>query len=375
MNPHRPSLGCTFRLFSAVVFITAVMALAPSLMAPGAAASASSLLLVTPTVRPSTYVVQPGDTLFRIALRFNTTVAALQAANQLSSDLIYPGQVLVLPAALSFTPAAPTGVAVNPSANGAGTYIVRPGDNLFRIALNRGTTVTALMAANGLTSIRIYPGQVLIIPGAGSTAPVAASPSPTAPAPSNPTASSAPPAPAGGTYVVQRGDTLFNIARRFNLSVSALMAANTIWMAEGLTTTYNPLFDGLYVYRIDHRDFPQAWLKQPRWASALRAVERQGSLPLGGLYFTDTIAAGFDDTRSVNAPGDLRSDAPHFARDRRSGGYYTDTFAVTAQTGGDFLLVKSFNEWIEGSEIEPGTTYGDLYLNLTCQFANTYRSR
>jgi hypothetical protein len=150
---------------------------------------------------------------------------------------------------------------------------------------------------------------------------------------------------------------------------------NTIWLAEGLVTTYNPLFDGLYVYRIDHRDYPQSWLKQPRWAAALRAVEQQGNLPLGGLYFADTIAAGFDDTRSVNAPSDLRSDAPHFARDRQNGGYYEATFAVTAQTGGDLLFVKSFNEWIEGTEIEPGVTYGDLYLKLTCQYANIYRGR
>ncbi len=148
-----------------------------------------------------------------------------------------------------------------------------------------------------------------------------------------------------------------------------------IWMAEGLHPTYNPLFDGLYVYRLDHRDYPQSWLKQSRWANELRAVERSGNLPIGGLYFADTIAAGFDDTRSVNAPGDLRSDAPHFARDRRNGAYYADTFAATASTGGDFLFVKSFNEWIEGTEIEPGASYGDLYLNLTCQFANSYRSR
>jgi len=71
-------------------------------------------------------------------------------------------------------------------------------------------------------------------------------------------------------------------------------------------------------------------------------VEAQGALPLGGLYFADTIAPGFDDTRSVNLGGDLRTSAPHFARDRRDGGYFADTFAVTSRTGGDFLFVKSF---------------------------------
>jgi len=147
---------------------------------------------------------------------------------------------------------------------------------------------------------------------------------------------------------------------------------NSIWMAEGLYPTFNPLFDGLYVYRIDHRDYPQSWLKQPRWAAGLRAVENQTG---ANLYFADTIAPGFDDTRSVNLPGDLRSSAPPFARDRQAGAYYADTFAVTSQTGGDFLMVKSFNEWIEGTEIEPGASYGDAYLHQTCGFANEYRSR
>ncbi len=148
-----------------------------------------------------------------------------------------------------------------------------------------------------------------------------------------------------------------------------------IWFAEGLVTTFNPLFDGLYVYRIDHAQYPESWLKQPRWATALRAVEAKGNLPIGGLYFADTIAPGFDDTRSVNAPIDLRSSAEHFARDRRNGGYYADTYSVIPQTRGDLLLVKSLNEWIEGTEIEPGASYGDLYVTLTCQYADNYRAR
>lgn len=149
----------------------------------------------------------------------------------------------------------------------------------------------------------------------------------------------------------------------------------TLWMAEGLYTTYNPLFDGLYVYRIDHRDYPQSYLKQARFAGLLRAVEAQGGLPIGGLYWGDSIAPGYDDTRAGNTLNDFRNPSPAFARDRRAGGYYADTFAATAETGGDFLIVKSFNEWVEGTAIEPSQGEGDLYLNLTCQYANAYRER
>lgn len=147
----------------------------------------------------------------------------------------------------------------------------------------------------------------------------------------------------------------------------------TIWMAEGLYPTYNPLFDGLYVYRIDHRDYPKSWLKQPRWAAGLRKVQKQSKMK---LYFADTIAAGFDDTRSARLGAlDYRSPQPAFARDRQNGQYYRETFAPTAKTGGDFLLVKSFNEWIEGTQIEPGKTYGDLYLRITCELVAAYKSR
>ena len=146
----------------------------------------------------------------------------------------------------------------------------------------------------------------------------------------------------------------------------------TLWMAEGLFTYYNPLFDGLYVYRLDHRDYPEAWKQQPRWAQGLREVEARVSRT---LYFADSIAPGFDDTRAANAPIDYRLPAPPFARDRQNGQYYHDTYRVTARTGGDFLIVKSLNEWIEGTAIEPSASYGDRYVNLTCELANDYRSR
>jgi hypothetical protein len=107
-------------------------------------------------------------------------------------------------------------------------------------------------------------------------------------------------------------------------------------------------------------------------------VERSlgaASLPLGGLLWADTIAPGYDDTRAGNVPNDFRVPAPPFARDRRGGGYYADTWSVTAQTRGDFLIVKSFNEWVEGTAIEPSVTYGDFYLDRTCEYANEYRTR
>ncbi|MCZ7546108.1 MAG: LysM peptidoglycan-binding domain-containing protein [Anaerolineae bacterium] len=136
------------------------------------------------------YVVQPGDTLYRIALRYGTTVSALATANGIANpNRIYSGQRLVIPGAAqpaaapaSPPPAAPASA---PAAAVGTVYTVRPGDTLYRIALRYGTTVSALVAANGIANPnRIYVGQQIRI--AGGTAAPAPAPSGANPAPSQP---------------------------------------------------------------------------------------------------------------------------------------------------------------------------------------------
>jgi lipoprotein-anchoring transpeptidase ErfK/SrfK len=96
-------------------------------------------------------------------------------------------------------------------AQGGGTYLVQPGDNLSSIAARFGVTLAQLAAANGLSwNAWVYVGQSLMIP---------ARPQPQPTSPSTPT-------PGVDVYVVQPGDTLTAIASRYRLSVAALLAAN-----------------------------------------------------------------------------------------------------------------------------------------------------
>ncbi len=116
---------------------------------------------------PVIHVVQPGNTLYSIAKAYGTTVSAIIAMNGLHSFTIYVGQSLQIPVGdygwYPGYPGYPTG---DPCGGPAyqRTYVVKPGDTLYRIAGMFGTTVTALRAANGLASDLIYAGTVLYIP-------------------------------------------------------------------------------------------------------------------------------------------------------------------------------------------------------------------
>ena len=115
------------------------------------------------------------------------------------------------------------------AAQGQIIHTVQPGENLFRIGLQYNLSWTAIMAANGLPNANVYTGQQLIIPGRSIV--IASSPAPAAPA--QPEVAQSEPAPAAaaqnpGTYIVQRGETLFRIALRFGLTPSTLANANNI---------------------------------------------------------------------------------------------------------------------------------------------------
>ena len=142
----------------------------------------------------STYIVKSGDNLSVIAQRFNTTVSELQSLNNISNpDYLQVGQVLTV-----------TGDSSNDSS--ASTYVVQLGDSLSLIAQRYGTTVSELQSLNNISNPDyLQVGQIIIISGTPNNGPTPSS-----------------------TYIVQRGDTLSNIAYRYNTTVSDLQSLNDI---------------------------------------------------------------------------------------------------------------------------------------------------
>nr|WP_201470132.1 LysM peptidoglycan-binding domain-containing protein [Microbacterium hydrocarbonoxydans] len=202
--------------------LAAVPASASADSAPVVHRLASSAPRAVPAeAAPGSYTVQPGDTVYSIATRFSLRTADVLAWNGLGwRSVIHPGQSLTLTAGSSPAPAAAP--ATTPStAPTSATHAVVAGDTVFGIARTHGTTVDAVLAANGLDrSSVIYPGQALAIPGTSAAvpAPAAAPAAVSAPAPSAATG--------GATHAVAAGDTLFGIARTYGTTTATLLALN-----------------------------------------------------------------------------------------------------------------------------------------------------
>ncbi|MEV4667751.1 LysM peptidoglycan-binding domain-containing protein [Microbacterium sp. LWO12-1.2] len=170
--------------------------------------------LVPAQSAPASYVVRAGDTISAIAGRYGLRTADVLTWNGLSwRSVIYPGQTLRLLAPAT----APAPVASPAAAPSTSAHTVVAGDTVYGIANKYGTTVDAVLAANGLTRASIiYPGQKLAVSG-GSTPSTAAAPAAVvAPAATTSTR----------THTVVAGDTVFAIAQKYGTSTQALFALN-----------------------------------------------------------------------------------------------------------------------------------------------------
>lgn len=130
-----------------------------------------------------------------------------------------------------------------------------------------------------------------------------------------------------------------------------------IWIAEGVNIAYQRVFDGHHLYSI-------AWSPDVNYTLSdwSKRVRRAGADKL----WVATVMPGYDDTRT--------SRADKFARARDDGNFYRATWNAALASQPDLVVITSFNEWVEGSMIEPSVTYGNLYLDLTRDYAAQFKS-
>lgn len=154
------------------------------------------------------YVVERNDTLWDIARGFSVSVDSLCAVNDLSrNSIIRPGQRLTIPGGSTMPSKSEKG---RSELQTGSKYVVRSGDTLSDIASAHGISVSALKRANSINGSRIHPGDVLRIPEPEINA----------------SHSRIAETGSASTYRVRMGDTLYDIARKFGISISALQRAN-----------------------------------------------------------------------------------------------------------------------------------------------------
>jgi LysM repeat protein len=179
---------------------------------PGLTLSIGSAAVTPPPANAtlSAYTIQAGDTLYALALKWNTTSDAIASLNGITDpSALQIGQVLKVPGGAAVSGSASASAGGTPS-----TYTIVGGDNLSTLATKWGTTVDAIASLNGIndpTLLRI--GQVLKMPGV-SSAPAAASGSPST--------------GGSGTYTVVTGDNLSTLASTWGTTVDAITSLNGI---------------------------------------------------------------------------------------------------------------------------------------------------
>ena len=134
---------------------------------------------------------------------------------------------------------------------------------------------------------------------------------------------------------------------------------NWHWMGEGTDFNYLDVFDSLYYFDI-------TWAANPADAMAgyARRLTDYNRSRGANKPFIATVMPGYDDSR-IRGGG-------HVVRDRANGDYYRRAWQTAIDRNAQAVIITSWNEWYEGSQIEPSQRYGNLYLDLTRDYAGRF---
>lgn len=232
----------------------------------------------------NTYTVQSGDTLYKIANRFGLTVDELKSLNNLTTNNLRVGQVLIISEPIQEeTPPAQSN-----------TYTVKSGDTLYKIAREYNTTVGELISLNNLTTTSLSIGQILKLPTYNEE-------------PSQPEQDYI-------LYTVKKGDSLWKISQEYGVAVSTIidlndLTTNTLQIGDVLkipvtsTETPTPPTTNYIEYTVKSGD--SLWLIANRYNTTVDDIKNASGItsntlqigqilriPSSTQYITYTVKSG-----------------------------------------------------------------------------------
>jgi hypothetical protein len=137
----------------------------------------------------------------------------------------------------------------------------------------------------------------------------------------------------------------------------------SLWIEEGIDVSPLSVFDGHHLYSV-------TWNPQTNMAATARKFSqrtRAAAAKLGApKVYVATVMPGYDDRKTG------RGNA--FAVGRENGAYYERSWQAAIGSAPDWIIITSFNEWPEGTYIEPSQAYGSKYLEMTGQWAAAFKN-
>lgn len=137
----------------------------------------------------------------------------------------------------------------------------------------------------------------------------------------------------------------------------------SLWIGEGVDTSQLSVFDGHYLYSNTWN--PPADLTAVNQKFAGRVAEMAAATGAPKLWVA-TAMPGYNDVGVRPYSG--------FVQGRDGGSYYAQSWQAAIASNPNWVVVTSFNEWPEGTYIEPSAAFGDAYIGLTAQYAGQFRT-
>jgi hypothetical protein len=138
---------------------------------------------------------------------------------------------------------------------------------------------------------------------------------------------------------------------------------SSVWISEGVDTSYLAVFDGHHLYSNTWN--PPADLNATNQKFAGRVAQARESYG-AAKYWVATVMPGYNDVKIRGGGG--------FARDREGGNYFAQSWQAAIASNPSWIVINSFNEWPEGSYIEPSAAFGDLFLGLSATYSQQFKA-